>query len=93
MPTGTVYVGRPSRWGNPWPATEHGAAAAVARYRAWLLADAARLAAARIELAGRDLACWCRLDAPCHADVLLEFANDPTPSSTTPTSPTPGVRP
>jgi len=27
------------------------------------------------ELAGRDLACWCPLDQPCHADVLLELAN------------------
>ena len=27
------------------------------------------------ELRGRDLACWCPLDAPCHADVLLELAN------------------
>lgn len=27
------------------------------------------------ELRGHDLACWCRLDAPCHADVLLEVAN------------------
>lgn len=27
------------------------------------------------ELAGRDLACWCPLDEPCHADVLLELAN------------------
>lgn len=27
------------------------------------------------ELAGRDLACWCPLDLPCHADVLLEIAN------------------
>lgn len=29
----------------------------------------------RAELAGRDLACWCALDQPCHADVLLELAN------------------
>ena len=29
----------------------------------------------RRELAGRDLACWCPLDQPCHADVLLEIAN------------------
>jgi len=28
------------------------------------------------ELRGRDLACWCPLDQPCHADVLLELAND-----------------
>lgn len=29
----------------------------------------------RRELRGRDLACWCKLDQPCHADVLLELAN------------------
>ncbi|WP_375483294.1 DUF4326 domain-containing protein [uncultured Jatrophihabitans sp.] len=29
------------------------------------------------ELAGHDLACWCPLDRPCHADVLLEIANQP----------------
>ncbi len=26
-------------------------------------------------LRGKNLACWCKLDAPCHADVLLELAN------------------
>lgn len=31
----------------------------------------------RANLAGKNLACWCRLDAPCHADVLLEVANTP----------------
>ena len=30
------------------------------------------------ELAGHDLACWCPLDRPCHADVLLEIANGAT---------------
>ena len=29
----------------------------------------------RAALAGHDLACWCPLDGPCHADVLLEIAN------------------
>ena len=29
----------------------------------------------RRELRGRDLACWCRLDQSCHADVLLKLAN------------------
>ncbi|ETX26587.1 DUF4326 domain-containing protein [Roseivivax isoporae] len=29
------------------------------------------------ELRGKDLACWCPLDQPCHADVLLEIANRP----------------
>lgn len=27
------------------------------------------------ELQGKDLACWCSLDCPCHADVLLRIAN------------------
>lgn len=31
----------------------------------------------RRELNGKDLACWCPLDRPCHADVLLEIANAP----------------
>ncbi|MCP2265546.1 DUF4326 domain-containing protein [Promicromonospora thailandica] len=34
----------------------------------------------RAELAGRDLACWCPLDQPCHADVLLEIANGGAPA-------------
>jgi uncharacterized protein DUF4326 len=31
----------------------------------------------RDQLAGRDLACWCSPDLPCHADVLLRIANAP----------------
>lgn len=47
---------------------------AVAMFRAWVVFQ--RLAPQiRSELRGRDLACWCRLDQPCHADVLLEIAN------------------
>ena len=30
-------------------------------------------------LRGKDLACWCPLDKPCHADVLLELANGAAP--------------
>lgn len=33
------------------------------------------LEAARVVLRGKNLACWCPLDQPCHADVLLELAN------------------
>ena len=36
------------------------------------------LAELRAQLGGRDLACWCRLTAPCHADVLLRLANPTT---------------
>jgi hypothetical protein len=73
MPAGAIYVGRPTPWGNPFPAipTPAGRAAAVALFITWFTARPDLLAAARRQLTGRDLACWCPLDQPCHADVLL----------------------
>lgn len=52
---------------------------AVAVFTAWLTdpAQADLLQRARAELAGKPLACWCGLDQPCHADVLLEIVNMP----------------
>lgn len=36
----------------------------------------------RIQLSRRkDLACWCKIGEPCHADVLLELANPALPQS------------
>ena len=37
------------------------------------------LASALPELQGKNLACWCPLDQPCHADVLLELAEASLP--------------
>lgn len=51
---------------------------AVEAYRRWLHDDPAgrQLAQeAQAALRGRDLACWCRLDSPCHAQVLIELVN------------------
>lgn len=78
LPPGAVYVGRPTRWGNPYrcAATPAARAEAVARYRTWLEDQAELQAAIRAHLAGWDLACWCPVDShPCHADVLLHLAN------------------
>jgi hypothetical protein len=50
---------------------------AVDAYRAWInqpRQEALREKAGAV-LRGRNLACWCPLDQPCHADVLLELAN------------------
>ncbi|WP_171108633.1 MULTISPECIES: DUF4326 domain-containing protein [unclassified Streptomyces] len=49
---------------------------AVAMYRQWLDQRPSLVAAAREQLAGRDLMCWCPPDQPCHADVLLQLANE-----------------
>jgi hypothetical protein len=74
VPEGAVYIGRPSKWGNPFVIGKHGTRAeVVARYRAYLLGNR-ELMAALPELRGKDLVCWCAPCA-CHGDVLLEFAN------------------
>jgi hypothetical protein len=151
MPEGAVYVGRPSKWGNPFGYRQHTGLARVPavhdpsaewEYEGRISADGARhdyhhpdgsitvchvrymtpaelvqtfrwallgqdtpamqmafpngrgkwlgrwvgkdpnrrrvyttVEDVRRELAGKDLACWCPLDQPCHADVLLEIAN------------------
>jgi hypothetical protein len=93
MPEGAVYVGRPSKWDNPFkvgqprpggrpPLT---ASQAVRLYERWLTTtdsqpigsgvDRALILNDLSKLAGRDLACFCPLDQPCHADVLLRIAN------------------
>lgn len=102
MPANTVYVGRPTQWGNPftitdvgpvppkpepmwgvtyrgrvlirWDTRELAAVDAVDRYRRFLREHPGAvdwIAALR----GKNLACWCPLNQPCHADVLLAIAN------------------
>jgi hypothetical protein len=86
MPESAVYVGRPTRWGNPFPASYFGPAEAVRLYREWLAGadhlgytDAGQRRHRALDglsnLTGHNLACWCPPDRPCHADVLLALAN------------------
>jgi hypothetical protein len=78
MPPNTVYVGRPTRWGNPFTIKEVGdAQAAVDMFRGAIRTLHATLGFGELrrELRGKNLACWCKLSEPCHADVLLEIAN------------------
>jgi len=96
-PAGVVVVARPTRWGNPFRVTNDATRAAVVAAFEDALAVGDPILGfttedAQRELAGRDLACWCPLDQPCHADVLLRVANltaPPTDQHTTahPTSP------
>lgn len=69
-----VYIGRPSKWGNPFAIGKHGSRAEViAKYRAWATASGLDKAA-KAELQGKVLGCWCS-PHPCHGDVLAEWAN------------------
>lgn len=93
MPPNTVKVDRSTRWGNPWTiakAREVGFAGTDADLRAVTvgmfrngcvrcLPVVASIIARVGELRGKNLACWCPLDEPCHADVLLELANKDEP--------------
>jgi hypothetical protein len=90
-----VSVARPGPWGNPFVVGLHGTAAECVELYRKLLAGFARVGpepslgtqkAVRdhvghhgLELRGKNLACWCRAGAPCHADVLLESVNDVKP--------------
>jgi len=81
-PAGAVVVARPTKWGNPYHNGGDGVTSptVVELYELWLTGsrEGRQLAElARTELAGKDLACWCPLDRPCHADVLLAVANTP----------------
>jgi len=69
-----VYIGRPSKWGNPFVVGKHGARGeCIALYENWLRQNAT-LFAALDELRGLVLGCWCAPRA-CHGDVLVRLAN------------------
>ncbi|KQT22616.1 DUF4326 domain-containing protein [Roseiarcaceae bacterium H3SJ34-1] len=69
-----VYIGRPSKWGNPFVIGRDGSRAEViAKYRAWIVAQPA-LMNALDELRVRDLVCCCAPLA-CHGDELIDLAN------------------
>jgi hypothetical protein len=77
---GPVDMKQVRRWG--WNISPEGrrfvcddATQAVAKFRHALFWDSAIHDFIRNELGGKDLACWCALDQPCHADVLMEIAN------------------
>lgn len=72
---GAIYVGRPSKYGNPFKIGKDGTREEVlAKYAHWLDGMIFNGKLNLDELAGKDLICWCA-PLPCHADVLLELAN------------------
>ncbi len=95
MPENTVYVGRPSKYGNPFTvegaievgyAPEDARNAIVHAHKECIngnpdycnndkLKKYSELCKGISDLQGKNLACFCRLDQPCHADYLLELAN------------------
>ena len=89
MPPNTVYVGRGSLWGNPFKGPNAMRLYRLLWRRRWKELEEALGSVIPIlylaciqnhwrkrlpELRGKNLACWCPLDRPCHADILLRKA-------------------
>ena len=69
-----VYIGRPSKWGNPFEIGVHGNREEVIQmYKDWIIKQPELLMQLN-ELKGKTLGCWCKPYA-CHGDVLIELAN------------------
>lgn len=86
VPKDAVYVGRPSKWGNPFviggqhphnPKHKMTREDVVSMYHLWFTQEGRGNLYDISELRGKDLVCWCS-PKPCHADVLLEIANEKT---------------
>jgi hypothetical protein len=69
-----VYIGRPTKWGNPFVMGRDGnRVEVILKYEKWIC-DQPNLLADLHELTGKNLICWCAPD-PCHGDILLKLAN------------------
>lgn len=77
-----VYVGRPSKWGNPFSHKDKTIAQfkcatreeSIKKYTEWLLTQTDLLGILKAELKGKVLGCWCDPEN-CHGHILAELAN------------------
>ncbi len=86
-PPNTVYVGRPTKWGNPWFVEGDLVKIKGKNGQVWIEGGGGLKACLSLyrehavrnlpinELRGKNLSCFCKEGFPCHADVLLELAN------------------
>lgn len=71
-----VYIGRPSKWGNPFVIGRDGSRDDVVRkFEEYLQSRPDLIEAAKRELRGKDLVCFCAPLA-CHGDILSRIANE-----------------
>lgn len=80
---GDVYIGRGSKFGNPFTHLTHLGGSliivdsreeAIRRYDEWIHQQPELIEAAKKELKGKNLVCYCA-PLPCHGEVLLKIAN------------------
>ena len=75
IPTGAIYVGRPTKWGNPF--SKGSKSQNIADFQEYAEGRHTRDPNWLKPLAGKHLVCWCSPNR-CHADILIQMANEPT---------------
>ena len=82
-PSGAVYIGRPSKWGNPFDVKTHGRGEALRLFKEWVYSEAQTelRSQAQRELKGKDLVCFCK-PKECHGDLWIEIASTPMIATT-----------
>lgn len=76
VPAGSVYIGRPSPWGNPFIIGKDGTREEVIeKYREYLISNTELVERAKRELRGKNLVCFCAPNA-CHGEILLRLVNE-----------------
>ena len=69
-----IYIGRPSKWGNPFQLGRDGdRLSVIQKYKIFLRGNPSLLSQVST-LRGKTLGCWCS-PKPCHGDVLAELAD------------------
>lgn len=70
-----VYIGRPSKWGNPFMIGKDGTRTEVIeKFRNWIV-NQKELMESLTELKGKKLRCWCLTKENCHGDILITLIN------------------
>jgi hypothetical protein len=76
-----IYVGRPSKWGNPYKLTkEEDRNQVLIGYETWLQFKLDEDPHFLDELIDKNLVCFCPLNKKCHADILLNYVKKITDS-------------
>jgi len=71
-----IYIGRGSKWGNPFPIPPWTREESLAKYEEWIQTQSWLLKDIVGELKGKTLGCWCKPKYACHGDILAYLADN-----------------
>ena len=76
IPSWSVYIGRPSLWGNPFIIGKDGSRdEVIEKYRVWIYNQPDLIKKSKMQLKGKNLVCFCS-PLPCHGHILRDIANE-----------------